>query len=325
MGRLDYSAAARHIAANVEVLNPELLPRIDMRLAIDIGATKTEFGCFKDSVASYSWLAPTPATSWEDFVGFLLGAVASAAATAGSIDDVGVSIAGMIRPPGGEVYCANLEFLSGRKLARDLEEVLGRPVVVANDAACFTLAETRAGIAAGYQNVFGLILGSGIGGAAIINGKTAPGGSGFSGEWGHGNRLDQRIEALGLTKRQCGCGSNNCLDLFGAGIGMTNIHFDYAGESSDAKSILAAWHAGDALATKTVEAFIDLVSDALALVINVADPQIMPVGGGLSNDSDLIARLDIETRRKSLGKLQNQLIVPGTYHSNGCLLGASYL
>jgi N-acetylglucosamine kinase len=297
-----------------------------MRLAIDIGATKTAFGCFDDQqVSRYSLVAPTPDTTWEDFGKFLLETLASAENEAGPIDDVGVSIAGMISSAGGEVFCANLAFLSGRKLASDLATVLTRPVVIANDAACFALAETRAGIASGQQNVFGLILGSGIGGAAIINGQTVPGGSGFSGEWGHGNQLDHTIVALQLTKRKCGCGGSNCLDLFGAGIGMTNIHFDYSGEASDARNILASWHENDRSATKTVDTFVHLVSDALAQVVNIIDPQIMPVGGGLSNDRKLIACLDVETRRKSLGNLKDELIVPGKHNTDGCVLGASFL
>jgi N-acetylglucosamine kinase len=297
-----------------------------MRLAIDIGATKTEFGCFDDDQTQKSSLvAPTPNTTWEDFSEFLLKATASAESEAGSIDDIGVSIAGMIRPDSGNVYCANLEFLSGRKLQPGLSALLGKPVLIANDAACFTLAETRAGIATGYQNVFGLILGSGIGGAAIVNGQTVQGGSGFSGEWGHGNRLDHAVESLQLSKRQCGCGASNCLDLFGAGIGMANIFFDYSGRKSDARSILSQWHLEDATATRTVDAFVHLVSNALALVVNIVDPQIMPVGGGLSNDAKLIAYLDTETRRKSLGNLNNELVVPGQFNTNGCLRGASFL
>lgn len=297
-----------------------------MRLAIDIGATKTELGCFDDkSRRKFSLLVPTPDTTWEDFVEFLRETLATAEKEAGPVADAGVSIAGMISPSGGEVYCANLTYLSGRKLGRSLASVLGIPVVVANDAACFALAESRAGVAADYQNVFGIILGSGIGGASIINGHTVTGGSGFSGEWGHGNRLDHAVESLQLTKRQCGCGGSNCLDLFGAGIGMTNIHFDYSGESSDARNILASWHANDEVATRTVDAFVHLVSDALALVVNIVDPQIVPVGGGLSNDEKLISYLDAETRRKSLGNLQKALIVPGKYNTSGCLLGASFL
>ena len=297
-----------------------------MRLAIDIGATKTEFGCFDDqSRCHYSVVVPTPDTTWADFVDFLLEAIATAENETGPIDDIGVSIAGMISPAGGEVYCANLKILSGRPLESDFTAVLARPVVIANDAACFALAETRAGIAMNYQNVFGIILGSGIGGAAIINGQTVPGGSGFSGEWGHGNRLDHAIESLHLTNRQCGCGGSNCLDLFGAGIGMANIHFDYSGESHDARKILSSWHAKDDVATKTVDAFVHLLSNALALVVNIVDPQIMPVGGGLSNDDKLIAYLDVETRRKSLGNSQNALIIPGKHNTSGCLLGASLL
>ena len=297
-----------------------------MRLAIDIGATKTDFGCFDDEQSQkFSLVAPTPNTTWEDFVEFLLKTIEQAEDEAGPIKDIGVSIAGMISPSGGEVYCANLECLSGRTLQSDLADVLGRPVLVANDAACFALAETRAGIAKGYENVFGLILGSGIGGAAIINGQTVAGGSGFSGEWGHGNRLDHTVESLQLKSRKCGCGASNCLDLFGAGIGMANIYFDYSERMSDAKSILQSWHAEDDTATRTIDAFVHLVSNALALVVNVIDPQIMPVGGGLSNDAKLIAYIDVETRRKSLGNLEGELVVPGQLNTNGCLLGASFL
>jgi N-acetylglucosamine kinase len=297
-----------------------------MRMAIDIGATKTEFACFDNKQrVTFSFVAPTPNTTWDDFTAFLLESLARAEDECDTVEDVGVSIAGMISPPGGEVYCANLTFLSGRKLHSELGSVLGRPVIVANDAVCFALAEAKAGIASGFQNIFGLILGSGIGGASIINGMAVNGASGFAGEWGHGNRLDHTIDALGLTSRLCGCGGRNCLDLFGAGIGMTNIHYDYTGETSDARTILSSWHQADEIATKTVDTFVRLVSDALALVVNVVDPQIMPVGGGLSNDARLIAVLDAETRSKSLGKLDSDLIVPGQHNANGCLLGASLL
>jgi N-acetylglucosamine kinase len=294
-------------------------------MAIDIGATKTEFACFdKEQRVRFSLVAPTPNNTWEDFTAFLLESLDGAENECGPIEDVGVSIAGMINPL-GEVYCANLTFLSGRTLQSELGDVLGRPVIIANDAICFALAEARAGIAAGFKNVFALILGSGIGGALIINQAAVIGASGFTGEWGHGNRLDHTIDALGLTSRLCGCGGKNCLDLFGAGIGMTNIHFDYTGEQSDAQTILSSWHQADEQATKTIDTFVHLVSDALALVVNVVDPQVMPVGGGLSNDTRLIAYLDTETRRKSLGKLDSELIVPGQHNANGCLLGASLL
>jgi N-acetylglucosamine kinase len=106
---------------------------------------------------------------------------------------------------------------------------------------------------------------------------------------------------------------------------MSNVYHDYSGETLDAKGILKLWHEKHTAAVRTVDAFVHLVSNELALVVNVIDPQIIPVGGGLSNNAELIALIDRETRRKSLGQLSRSLVVPGTGQINGCLLGASFL
>lgn len=181
------------------------------------------------------------------------------------------------------------------------------------------------GVAADSEVVFGIVLGSGIGGGLIVNRRIIVGRSGFSGEWGHGNQIEGDLERFRLTRRECGCGSGVCLDLFGAGLGLANIYEDYSGIGSNAQDIVERWERGEATATAAIDTYIRLVSRQLTVVANVLDPHLMPVGGGLSNAPRLIAALDTAVRAKSLGSHPEPLIVPGKYNRSGCLLGASLL
>lgn len=297
-----------------------------LRLAIDIGATKTAFGFFGESSEPvFLHEEPTPLTDWQSFIDMLQRNIVSIEEKFETISDLGISVAGTVDPRTGIVACANVPSISQRSLEKAIEELMGKPVFLKNDAECLALAEALQGRGQSYRIVFAIILGSGIGGAIVIDSGLLSGATGQIGEWGHGNAIDHLVEKHGLESRQCGDGRRNCLDLFGAGLGMSNIHQDLYGKRLDARDILALWHDEDAAAAKTVATYIDIVSSQLALVINVIDPDIVPVAGGLSNDARLIAELDIATRAQTLGRIERPLIVPAELKEYGCLLGAAML
>lgn len=300
--------------------------RTGMRLAIDIGATKTAFGLFDGACKLIHRIEqPTATGDWQELADTLLPSIKEIENQYVLADAVGVSIAGTIDPRTGIASCANIFSISGRNLDGDLTQLLGRKVLVRNDAECLALAEAVHGAGRQHSQVFAIVLGSGIGGAIVSNGRLLNGATGQIGEWGHGNHIHHLVARYDLKSRNCGCGRRNCLDLFGAGLGMANIHEDLSATRTTAKEILAEWHNGAAAAVKTVETFIEIVSSQLVLAINVIDPDIVPVAGGLSNDAELISLLDKATRAKSLGQIDRSLIVPAENNIHGCLLGASLL
>lgn len=296
------------------------------RLAMDIGATKIAFASF-DSGGEPEFVleVPTESSHWERLAQSLESGIRQAEDTVGRVAEIGVSVGGTVDPRTGNVACANIPAISGRDLKAELERLTGRPVFLKNDAECLALAEATGGIGQSYGNVFAIILGSGIGGALVVNSKLITGATGQLGEWGHGNQIDHLVEKHKLTSRVCGCGRRNCLDLFGAGLGMANIHADLSHESKNAKQILHDWGTGDPGAAKTIRTYIDIVSSQLVSVINVIDPDIVPVAGGLSQNAPLIEEIDKATRARSLGQFDRPLIVPANNRKNGCLYGASLL
>jgi N-acetylglucosamine kinase len=298
----------------------------NMKLAIDIGATKIAFGLFDGgSQPNHYQEVATPTESWDEFQQVVIANTSGGDVSNDTFEEVGVSVGGMVNPADQVVSCANIPAISGRNLGRDLAQLLGRPVFLRNDAECLALAESRFGVGRDYRQVFAVILGSGIGGAISVNDRLMSGATGRMGEWGHGNLLDAWVDKFSLKSRTCGCGRRNCLDLFGAGLGMSNIHSDQFGVEQSAREILAAWHDDSSEATKTVEIFLTMVSEQLALAINIIDPDIVPVAGGLSNDQRLIERIDTMVRARTIGKTSEALVIPAQHQEHGCLLGASLL
>lgn len=300
--------------------------RTESQLAIDVGATKTAYGLFDHELELvHLQEEPTEKIDWDAFATMLQSNVAQIEEQFGAVDSIGVSIAGTVDPRNDIAACANVPSISGRTLGSDLEQLTGRTIRLGNDAECLGLAEAIHGAGQRHRHVFAIVLGSGIGGSIIIDGHLITGATGQIGEWGHGNHIDHLVARYDLDSRNCGCGRRNCLDLFGAGLGMANIHQDLSGTHKTAREILSLWHAGDAAATKTVSTFVEIVSSQLVLAINVIDPDIVPVAGGLSNDHRLIGELDQATRTRSLGRIERPLIVPAENNIHGCLLGASLL
>ena len=250
---------------------------------------------------------PTPLTDFAVF------AAALGRFISGGERGVALSLTGIV-PPEGPAKVANIPCLDGRAVTADLRDALGLPVLVLNDADCFAMAEATQGAGRGHRNVFAAILGSGVGGGLVIDGRLVPGAGGFSGEWGHGPVIRDPAFA-------CGCGQSGCLDTVGSARGLERLHRHLTGQDQTSRQILARWSRGQP--TPAVDLWLDLVSGVLAMVVNLVGCSVVPVGGGLANVPALIAALDRATRSRILRPMDSQLVVVAQVSADAGLIGAA--
>lgn len=287
-----------------------------MRVAFDIGGSRIRAARVEGRQVHPLGEAATPGRDYEAFLGAI-------AALAGEATGLAISIAGVVDPATGGLKVANIPGADGRPLARDLGARLGRPVHVMNDADCFALAEARHGAGRGHRNVFGIILGTGVGGGLVIDGRVVEGAGGYAGEWGHGPVLPGRIAGRDLPPLPCGCGQLGCVDTVGGARGLERLHRHLCGADLGAADLLARWVAGEAEAGQTMDIWLDLVSGPLAMVLNVVGASVVPVGGGLSNVPDLVAALDARVRARVLRPGTGPLLRPAECPGEPGLIGAA--
>lgn len=267
------------------------------------------------------------ATPLHDFDAFV-SVLKSALAEIGDVPEcVSLSITGIIDPDTGKSFIANIPCAHDRPLQADLEAALGLPVLIANDADCCALAEYGVGAGRGHRVVFSVILGTGVGGALVIDGKLINSSGGFAGEWGHGPVAATRAghPPMELPRFSCGCGLEGCLDAIASARGMEKLHKHLWNKEMVAEEVLADWQAGDPDAVCTMDIFIDLLAGPLAMVVNVTGATIVPVGGGLSNSTALLDELDTAVRARILRRFQRPLVVKAQCTIEPGLVGAAVL
>ena len=297
-----------------------------MITAFDIGGTTIKAATATGPTAlTPIGRVPTPRDDFEAFAAAIAGLVAVGGAPAGSA--ISISVTGVVDPDTGITTVANIPCIDGLQLGAELGQRLGSKVLVANDADCFALAEAHAGAGRGHRVVFGAILGTGVGGGIVADGKLFRGGGGLSGEWGHGTAVATQVSVppFEIAHFPCGCGEAGCVDTIGGARGMEKLHTLLHGLDLPSTDIIAAWQAGDPAATQTVDLHVELVSVPLALTINIIGPDIIPVGGGLGNVHTLVARLDAAVRPRILRRLDRPLVVPAQLTVDAGLIGAASL
>lgn len=297
-----------------------------MITCFDIGGSAIKSaGASADGQIGEPRRVPTPANDFAAFVAAMKGLIAATGPSRG----VAISIAGVIDPADGRIKCANIPCIDGRTLAADLAAELNLPVWIANDADCFALAEAHAGAGRGHANVFGLILGTGVGGGLVIDGRLIGGPGGFAGEWGHGPVAAQfaGTPPQAIPRIACGCGQTGCLDAVGGARGLERLHASlHAGATPiDSRQIIDAWQDGDANAARTIDCYVDILAGPLAMLVNTIGASVLPAGGGLSNSAPLIAMLDQAVRARILRKTTAAIIVPGQSGTEPGLIGAAWL
>ncbi|MEO5771318.1 MAG: ROK family protein [Burkholderiaceae bacterium] len=209
---------------------------------------------------------------------------------------LGVGIPGCVSAASGLVQGANTTTLNGRPLDRDLARLLHRPVRLDNDANCLVASEAVDGAGAGARVVFAAILGTGVGAGIAIDGKAWSGAHGIAGEWGH-NAGPRLPEDRGLPMPHCWCGRGMCLETLLSGPGLAADHLRHGGAELDARQLAEAAAQGDAAALASLERYAERLAIALAQVINLLDPDVIVLGGGVSNIASLLHEVPLRWQR----------------------------
>jgi len=253
-----------------------------IRIGIDLGGTKIEaIALGNDGILLVQRRIPTPAGDYGGIVCAVADLVHGIEREIGKQGSVGIGTPGAISPATGLLKNSNSVCLNGKPLDRDLSQALGRPIRIANDANCFALSEATDGAAAGAQVVFGVIIGTGTGGGIVVRGQILTGCNAISGEWGH-NPLPWP-DAVERPGPGCYCGQTGCIETFLSGPGMARDHFEATGRRLTAVDIAQSSAQGDAQAGVTLARYEDRLARALASIINVLDPEVIVLGGGMSN------------------------------------------
>jgi fructokinase len=252
-----------------------------LRIGVDLGGTKIEGLALADDGRELARLRiPAPRHDYRATLEAIASIVGSLERDVGERGSVGVGIPGTISRLNGLVKNANSTWLNGQPLPGDLECVLDRPLRFANDANCFALSEATDGAAAGATVVFGVILGTGCGGGIAIHQRVLAGANGIAGEWGH-NPLPWPTDGESPGP-PCYCGKSGCLEVFLSGPGLSADYARAGGSAADAAEI-AARAAHEPLAAASMQRYEDRLARALTTVMNFLDPDVIVLGGGVSN------------------------------------------
>jgi fructokinase len=295
-----------------------------MKIGVDLGGTKIEAIALDSAGATLvRRRVPTPRDDYEATLRAISDLVRSLEMETGMQGTVGIGMPGAISPATGLVKNANSVWLIGQPLAEDLSRLLNRPLRFANDANCFALSEAVDGAARGCNVVFGVIVGTGTGGGIAIHGKAITGPNAIAGEWGH-NPLPwpQPGEWPGPP---CYCGRTGCIETFLSGPGLARDHRDIAGENLSSSEIAARAEAGDMRAETSLHRYEERMARALAAVINLLDPDVIVLGGGMSNLARLYGRVpELWSRHVFSDRVDTRLLPPLHGDSSG-VRGAAWL
>jgi fructokinase len=258
-----------------------------MRIGIDLGGTKIETVVLApDGSLRFRRRIDSPRGSYDGTVAAIVEQVAAAEVAIGARATVGIGMPGIVSPATGLVKNANSTWLIGHPLQEDLNRALEREVRMANDANCFALSEASDGAGAGARVVFGVILGTGVGGGIVVDGRVLVGPNAIAGEWGH-NPLPWQ-EPDEYPGPDCYCGRRGCIEMFLSGSGLVR---GFGGTNETAEAVASAAARGERGAVDAIAVYTKRLAKALASVINVLDPDVIVLGGGLSNIDLFYARV----------------------------------
>lgn len=253
-----------------------------LRIGIDLGGTKIEGIVMTPTAALLvTRRIDTPQGGYADIVAAVADMITALEADAGETCRIGVGMPGAVSPSTDLIKNSNTTCLNGRPFHRDLMTRIGRPILFENDANCFALSEAWDGAAAGCDSVFGVIIGTGTGGGLVVGRRVLRGANAIGGEWGH-NPLAWPTPAE-RDNPACYCGRRGCLETYLSGAGLSRSYHEMTGERLSAAAVAALANAGDAAANAVLATYEDRLARGLAMVINIMDPEVIVLGGGLSN------------------------------------------
>lgn len=294
------------------------------RFGIDLGGTKTEIVGLDDAGAEIlRRRVPTPKDDYQAVLNMVAMLLRDAEAELGHRGSIGIGTPGSLSPSTGLLRGSNSVCLNGKPIKADLEALLGREVRIANDANCFALSEASDGAGRGGEVVFGVILGTGVGSGIVVRGHVLSGPNAIAGEWGH-NPLpwpddDERPGA------PCFCGQRGCIETFLSGPGMERDHLAVTGQRVPAQEIALRAGQGEDEASATLLRYEQRLAKALAHVINILDPDMIVLGGGMSNTDRLYASVPARWGRWVFSERVDTRLVRHRHGDSSGVRGAAWL
>jgi fructokinase len=295
-----------------------------IRIGVDFGGTKIEAAALDEAgrvVARRRTANPGGYDPALQAVRMLVDGV-SAESGAGEVP-VGVGAPGSVSPRTGLMRNANSTWLNGRTFARDLAAALEREVRIANDANCLALSEAVDGAGQGARVVFAVVIGTGCGGGLVVDGRIVEGADGVAGEWGH-TPLPWPAEAE-FPGRSCWCGRRGCMETYVSGPGLEADFEAAAGLGLTAEAIARAARAGDPAAASALDRYVDRLGRGLAVVCDIVDPDVIVLGGGVSNTAELYERLPEAIGRHVFSDDWRPRVAPALHGDSSGVRGAAWL
>jgi fructokinase len=295
-----------------------------MRIGIDLGGTKTAAIALGENGETLASLrVGTSAGNYNGALESIRSLVTAIETETGRTGSVGIGIPGSISAKTGLVRNANSVWLIGKPLADDLAKTLDRPVRIANDANCFALSEAVDGAGMNHRSVFGVILGTGVGGGLVLDQRGLEGVNGIAGEWGHNSLPWPNSDETPGT--ECYCGRRGCIETFLSGPAMARDHFEHTEVRMDARDIAALDLEGDRDAGATLSRYEERLAKSLATVINVFDPDCIILGGGVSNVARLYENVCRLWDRHVFSDHVDTLLKPARHGDASGVRGAAWL
>ncbi len=295
-----------------------------IRIGVDFGGTKIEAAALgRDGEVLARLRTPNPG-SYDAALDAVNALVVDAERQAGhGIDRVGVGIPGSLSPNTGLVRGANSTWLNGRPFDRDLQTRLGREVRMANDANCFALSEAVDGAGQGSHTVFGVILGTGVGAGLVIGGALHQGHNKMAGEWGHAPLPWQTPQEYGA--RSCWCGHDGCIEQWLCGPAFLSDYHEAGGQAEGTKAVVEEARGGGAIAKAALDRYADRLGRALAMIADILDPDVIVLGGGMSNVEELYDLVPPRRAHHSLSDVSDTKIVRAKHGDSSGVRGAAWL
>ena len=294
-----------------------------MKIGIDLGGTKTE-GILIDNEGKE--LIKTRIKTQKNYQGTIDGIISVVyefEKNFGEVDSVGIGMPGAISADSALIKNANSIWLNGKPLKKDLENKLQRKINLENDANCFALSEAVDGAGKGHSVVFGVILGTGVGGGIIINQKVLQGRNKISGEWGH-ITLPNRTEDEKKYNKKCYCKKEGCMETYVSGPGFASIYNLRHNANLDSHEIINGYPS-DQKSLVALENYVDHLARGLSVVINILDPEIIVLGGGMSNVDYIYANINDQLKQYVFTDTCHTKVVKNFHGDSGGVRGAAWL
>lgn len=295
-----------------------------MRIGIDLGGTKIEIIALDDSGDElFRKRVPTPANDYAQILNTIAELVKQAEQQSNQPGSIGIGTPGAISPASGLLRNSNSVCLNNQPVKQDLEKILQREIRIANDANCFALSEATDGAAQGMSIVFGVIVGTGTGAGVVVNGKVLTGPNAIAGEWGH-NPLPWP-EDNERPGPDCYCGKQGCIETFLSGPGLSRAYQQQTTKKLTAEEIVSIAEQGDEMAETVLQDYEDRMARSLAHVINILDPEVIVLGGGMSNIKRLYTNVPAKWGQYVFSDAVASRLVAPRYGDSSGVRGAAWL